>query len=118
MEALHGAICYAPHRDTQAYVDLTIQSAARAVLSAGSEPYRATVLVDGLVRSERQRFAAGLRRLNVSVNKVRGVKDQTDVLIRLADAVAGFSRSALREESGPMWELFQEARARGIIREV
>jgi hypothetical protein len=41
----------------------------------------ATVFVDGLVYSERRRFAAGLRKLNVEVHKVQGRRDESDEFI-------------------------------------
>ncbi len=60
LDALHGSLYYALHRNTSDYVNLTIQSTAQAVLNHIEPPDQATVLVDGLARSERRRFAQGL----------------------------------------------------------
>jgi hypothetical protein len=38
---------------------------------------------------------AELRQQSIVVDKVRGVKDESDALIRLADAIAGFVRHSL-----------------------
>jgi hypothetical protein len=76
-------------------VDLTILSVAKAVNTHIEKPYAATVYVDGLQRTEEHRFARGLRKLRISVRKVRGMKDEGDVFIRLADALGGFVRDAL-----------------------
>ena len=46
--------------------------------------YKATVVVDGLKSSEVKRFTKGLRQLNIRVRKVRGIRDESDALIRLA----------------------------------
>ena len=101
-------IFYSVYHDTQTYVDLSILSTAKALFATTREPYEATVLVDGLGRAERRRYAAGLRSLNVAVRKVRGVKDESDEFIRLADAIAGFVRDAL-EGNETMGQIFKEA---------
>ena len=75
------------------------------------------MFVDGLSRSELRRFAKGLRALHIKVRKVRGVRDESDPLIRLADAVAGFIRDAL-EQKAYAQRLYQEALKRGVIQEV
>lgn len=93
--ALFHCLFYSLYRDTKTYVDLSILSTAKALIAAAGGPYEATILVDGLGRTERHRYAAGLRKLNITVRKVRGVKDESDEFIRLADAIAGFVRGAL-----------------------
>jgi len=108
---------YSEYHDTKAYVDLTILTTAKAILNKAKIPYQSTVLVDGLKRSERRRFAAGLRKLNVRVSKVRGVRDQSDALIRVADAVAGFVRKSLGEDKS-MRELFKKAMLRKVIQKI
>lgn len=108
---------YSKYHDTRAYIDLTILTTAKAVLARAKPPYQTTIFVDGLKRSERHRFAAGLRRLNVKVGKVRGIRDQSDELIRLADAVAGFVRDSL-EGDGKMQVLYKRAMRKGIIKEI
>jgi len=45
-------------------------------------------------------------------------RDENDPLTRLADALAGFLRDALGEESSEIVELFQAAKRRGILVEV
>ena len=112
-----GNIFYAKYEESKTYFDLTILTTAKAIFQKAEEPYEATVLVDGLKRAERHRFGAGLRRLNVRVRKVRGVRDQGDVFIRLADAVAGFVRDFLEGDPRTK-ELYKKAIAKGIIEEV
>jgi hypothetical protein len=58
-----------------------------------------------------------VRKLGIAVRKVRGARDESDELIRLADAVAGFVRDAL-EGSSVMQALFDQALRRGVIRKV
>jgi hypothetical protein len=110
-------ISYAYYQDTRSYVDLMILSTAQALHAQGVEHLSATIIVDGLDRPERPRFAAGVRKLGIAVRKVRGARDESDELIRLADAVAGFVRDAL-EGSSVMQALFDQALRRGVIRKV
>ena len=107
-------IFYSEYRDTRAYVDLTILTTAKSLLGRASLPYQATVFVDGLNRTERHRFSAGLRQLRVSVRKVRGLRDQSDEFIRLADAIAGFARDVL-EGDQIMKPLYKKAERNRII---
>jgi len=116
-DELIGTIYFSQYRDSKAYVDLTILSTAKAILDHTAEPSQATIFVDGLGRAERHRFAAGLRKLRVQVDKVRGTRDDSEEYIRLADAIAGFVRAGLHG-SGEMAELFRQALTREIVREV
>ncbi len=63
----------------RAYVELTILATAKAINSSSRENQPATIF----------------RQLRVKVHKVRGMKDQNDVFIRLADSLAGFVRDGL-----------------------
>jgi hypothetical protein len=90
--SLAGRLYYSAYQETHLYVDLTILSVAKAINTHTPRPYAATILVDGLQRSEQRRFARGLRKLRISARKVRGLTDQADVFICLADSLAGFVR--------------------------
>lgn len=98
-------------------MDLTILSPAKALKAVTDEPYEATIFVDGLGKSERHRFAGGLRKLRISVRKVRGVNDQSDEFIRLADAIAGFVRDALHGNQSST-RLLDQAMRIEVIKEV
>jgi hypothetical protein len=97
-----GTLFYSMYPDTRAYVDLTILSVAKAIRECTVKedmvlnPYMTTVFVDGLrSRLEEHRFGRGLRQLGISARKVRGLDDQSDQFIRLADALAAFVRDSL-----------------------
>lgn len=105
---IKDCIFYSCFEDTKAYIDLTILTTAKAILNKAHDPYQATVWVDGLGAHERNRFAAGLRKLKVVTRKVSGAREQSDAVIRLADAIAGFVRDAM-EGDPVMKELYQYA---------
>jgi|TARA_Y100000031_G_scaffold149449_1_gene187297 hypothetical protein len=86
----------------------------KAILAIAGESYEATVYVDGMQRTEQRAFAAGLRKLHVQIRLVRGLTDQADEFIRLADAVAGFLRDAM-EGDEDMKKLYSRALKNSII---
>ena len=89
--ALHGSLFYARFHHTTDYLPCLLSTtvAALATASAG-QPYRATVLIDGLQKAERHRVGASLRQQRVTVKKIRGMRDESDEFIRLADADGWF----------------------------
>ncbi len=115
---------YSSHHKVRSYVDLTILTAAKAILAAVEErPYEVTVYVDGLgSKTERKQFTGGLRKLHIKTRQVRGVRDESDEFIRLADAMAGFARDGIGEEGKNadevMAPLFKKAVRNGTIKEI
>ena|SRR6266568_2273041 len=64
-------IFFSHYKNTKAYVELSVLTTAKAVFQRAHDDYRATVIVDGLSRSEVRRFSSELRKLRVLVRKVR-----------------------------------------------
>jgi hypothetical protein len=90
---LQDKIFYAQYEDTTTYQELTVLTVASAIhLVKRQESYKASIFIDGLQKSEVTDVGAQLRRIGVRTEKVRGVRDESHVLIRLADAIAGFIR--------------------------
>jgi hypothetical protein len=86
-----GRLYYAAYEDTLDYFERTLDTTADSItLSTQDEPYKATVMVDGLRDSERQAFTKGLRSRGIRTDKVRGGDEQNECLLRLADALCGF----------------------------
>jgi Protein of unknown function (DUF3800) len=110
-------IRFAHYRATSEYQHLTILTVARAILEKARAPYEATVFIDGLGKTERRRVSTGLRQLQVRVRKVRGLSDQADPLIRLADAMAGFIRNYL-EGDERLTALYAQAVKTGVLKEL
>ena len=61
-------------------------------------------------------FAKGLRNLNIRTKKVRGAREQSDPLMRLADAIAGFLRDFLEKQDYAK-RLWKKANKNKIIHE-
>lgn len=106
------------YQHTKAYTALTILATARAVLSV---PLRAavSVSVDGLPKSRVNSFGTELRRFGIRTSKVVGIRrEESDALIRLADACCGFVRQALTGTDEKMKELFEHAKKQEYLKEV
>jgi len=92
--AFKAKLHYALYHGSTEYVRLTIEATAHAIAHFTNKPYKATVIIDGLGKSERRTFGAQLRKRGIQTAKVRGATEQANIFIRLADALCGFLRQA------------------------
>jgi hypothetical protein len=114
-----GLLTYKVFYDSQAYTDMTIQAAAKAIqTSVTDDDYHAVVLVDALSKSQVNQFGVGVRNAGVRIKKVRGIrKEESDALLRLADSLCGFTRSALKGD--PVFRaMLERALRQGYIRQL
>lgn len=97
--AFQDKLFYSQFSHTTNYLACIITSIVRGITRKAPTNYRATVFIDGLGKHERRFVAVQLRRRGVHIEKVRGLRDEADEFIRLADALAGFMRDHLEGES-------------------
>jgi hypothetical protein len=112
-----GLILFSCHTNSQAYFDLTVETTARAIRHKNQAATPATVIVDGLRGRDVDRFKTRLRGSGVNVRKVRGARDESEPIVRLADAVAGFVRDFLEGQSYAA-KLYEKALRDGIFSEL
>ena len=112
-------VYFAHYENTRSYVDLTILTTAKAILDRAKDkrPYEAHVYLDGMRRSEQGAFTAGLRKLHIKLRMARGLNDQSDEFIRLADAIAGFVRDSIEGQSN-MKELYKRLQKKSILTKI
>lgn len=111
-------ISYAAFSDSRDYQELTIIATSKAIISAAPlNNYEASVYIDALGGKERMEVAAGLRERHIKIKKVRGISDQSNALIRLADAVAGFVRDYL-EGNEEIKIIYKKALELGLIKKL
>lgn len=92
---------FAIYHNTRDYATLTTQAIVQALSATGETEYKATILIDGLPRTQERLVGNQLHQLGVHTKKVRGVKkDENDALIRLADAICGLVRAATESQTG------------------
>lgn len=113
--AFQGTIFYREFLGTTDYLTCTIEAIAQGVAHKAPRVYQATVIIDSLGKREGMAVGAGLRRRGIHVKKVRGIPHRSDEFIRLADAVAGFTRD-YREGADYTRVLYQKATRSAVIK--
>ena len=111
-------ISYAAFSSGQDYQEMTIVATSKAIISAAPlNNYEASVYIDALGGEERMKVATGLRQRHIKIKKVRGISDQSNAIIRLADAVAGFVRDCL-EGDKELRNIYEKALEQGLIKKL
>lgn len=91
-------IFYRIQYNTKAYEEQTVitieQSIRNYIFTHKIKNYKAIIVIDGLPKQAERRVGASLRRAGIKIRKVRGEKDQSNALLRLADMLAGCIREA------------------------
>lgn len=106
---------------TTNYVEATTQAIAEAISIAvresGEVDYKATVFIDGLTEFQERITARDLRKKGLRLRKLRGIRDESSPLIRLADSMCGFIAAAL-EGQPIMMVLFERAIRTGFLKNI
>lgn len=92
IKELKGAIYYSSYQETKEYIHLTAHTIAKAILTKEKDDFKVTIIIDGLNKKETFAVSRELKKLKIRYERIRGMKDEQNVFLRLADAVAGFIR--------------------------
>lgn len=95
---LKNAIYYSVFENSKAYLPLVSLTVAKTILAQKEENYQAKIIIDGLNKAEAVKVKKELKKLNIHYKNVRGMKDEQNVLLRLADTFAGFLRDCLENK--------------------
>jgi len=87
-----GKIFYSLFKNAMSFKELTVITIASAINETTTGLYKASIFTDGLQKPEVARVSTSLRKLGIRTEKVRGVKDESNAIIRLADSIVGFVR--------------------------
>ena len=98
LKELKRAVYYSIYRSSKQYSKLTSLTIAKTVLSKGLDSYSVNIIIDGLNNKEREIVRGELKTLRIKYGKIRGMRDQQSVFLRLADAMAGFLRDIEEEK--------------------
>lgn len=112
-----GKLYYALFEETTDYLTATVQAITDTLKATTLMDYDATVFVDGLSRTLERAVGLSLRRSGSHVKKVRGLDEENDALMRLADAVCGLVREAIQGEAA-FEALRQRCVESGVLRDV
>jgi len=99
LKELQGAVFYSTYQNSSAYTLLTALAIAKAVLAKATADFIVNVTLDGLNDKEREVVSHELKKLKVRYRKIRGMKDEQNVFLRLAHIFAGFLRDYEEKQS-------------------
>ena len=119
-ERFKNTLCYAIFDQVNDFDYATVLAIARAIEHADpTGGQKIVVFVDGLNDKKRREYSTQVRGRVSSFVEIRGVhRDESNALIRLADAVAGFVRDAQDKDSSDVVALFERAKRTGVIVQV
>jgi hypothetical protein len=111
----HGEVFFGSYPKPVQFFLPIIEVIESAISAAARVPYGARVLVDGIDRKKAGELTNALRARGVSLEMVRGARDESEPIIRLADMWAGCIRGA--SLGRPLEdELFNRAIEKGYLR--
>ena len=110
---------YARKPASQDYLALTVQAIREAlIVAAGKSEVEATVIIDALQKQFYSAVRSGVSKPPaIRVRKVRGLPEESEACLRLADAVAGCARAA-SEETEYAQVLYADALRTGLVRQL
>ena len=114
---LQGLIFYSTYHATKDYTPLVALTIAKSIGYFANGSYAATVVIDGLQDAEVEHVRRELKNLSIRYARIRGMKDEQETLLRLADSVAGFVRDHVEGQVYTK-KIFIELVRRKIIREI
>ncbi len=100
IKELQDAIYYSNYHNTTEYTALMALAIAKSILSktTPNADYTATIIIDALNDAENERIRQELKKLAIHYRKIRGMKDEQDAMLRLADCMAGFLRDYIENQ--------------------
>lgn len=97
-EHFRNALCISTYRMAGKvdYDMRTILSITKAIVAhrPALKDYTSDIYIDGISRTKQTEYANELRKLGVRVRRIHQARDESNALIRLADAFAGLMREA------------------------
>lgn len=95
---LYGCLHFYYVNNSLDYSNIKAHAIVRALQNI-TQPYRVTILIDGFLSKKEERIISRvLHKSEIRFRKIRGLK-MNDCFMRLADALAGFLRDYMEEQS-------------------
>jgi hypothetical protein len=112
-----GEVYFGKYKKPLPYFFPMLETIKKAIMSKAIGDYRATVFVDGIDKKKAAELTNALRLGGIRLEMVRGRRDESEPLIRLADMWSGCIRDAILEE-GETKTLFTRAIQTGYLIEI
>jgi hypothetical protein len=81
------------------------------------EDYFVSVIIDGLTKKDTEKVRIILKDMKIKYKNIRGMKDEQNIFLRLADALAGFIRDYLEGDKYAQ-VFFDDFVKSGLLQEV
>lgn len=111
-----GDILYGTYKKPIPYFYPMLDLIAKAIKAKAKDSYKTKVYVDGIDRKKARELTNALRIEGIVLGLVKGRRDESEPLIRLADRWAGCVRAAL-EGNKEAKVLVERAKREGYLRE-
>jgi hypothetical protein len=110
---------FAVFKDTRKYDDATVSAIARSLSLDSPDECECHIFIDGLAESKRNEYRVKLSKYGFYVKIHAVARDESNALVRLADAIVGFVRDVQTgEANAEMMRLYQRAIEAKILIEV
>lgn len=117
IKKLRRNIFYATYQNQKDYIPLIAQTIIKVVPLKAKGEYQATIIIDGINEAEQNLVRRLLKEAHIRYRKIRGPKDESTALLRLADAFAGLLRD-YHEGEPYAYELYRTFQREEFICEV
>ncbi len=114
IQDLKGCLYFAIHFNTIDYINATVDTITQAINQHIKKTCQVIIVIDGLDNKSKQRISRRLKERGILYKKVSGIKDEGSAWIRLADAIAGFSRQASENRPYTL-SLYPEMKQKGFL---
>lgn len=98
LNELKKSIYYSKYDHTIIFYELITYAVTKVIFDKASDNYQANIIIDGLPRSLENKLSVSFRKMRVKTNKVKGARDESSALIRLADALSGLIRDSYENQ--------------------
>lgn len=95
IKELEKTIYYSTYNNSKEYYPLISLTIAKSLAFQQAGKYEANITIDGLNAKETEKVRSELKNLRVRYKKIRGLRDEQEILLRLADGMVGFLRDCL-----------------------
>ncbi|MEK9155963.1 MAG: DUF3800 domain-containing protein [Patescibacteria group bacterium] len=105
-------IYYTVYQNKKDYINLIGAHVAKAILAyASNRSYTAKIFMDRISNQEMMKLKKEIKSYHIHYKKMRGIKDESNALIRLADAMCGLCRDLNNKNVAKCYrKLFAKAR--------
>lgn len=98
------------------FEEATYRAIAYAIQWQKPENYQAHIYIDALAHDKRAPYRKGLHQFGIRTAEIKGIKrDESNALMRLADAIVGATRDVYEENNTELQALFITAQQKGYI---